>query len=353
MVRFAGYELPVNYPTGILKRASAHPGGGRAVRCQPHGADRAAAESGALTDAAAALERLVPMDVLGLKPGRQRYGLFTDEAGGILDDLMFANRGDHLLLVVNAACKAADSRTSRPGLATGRGEPLERGLLALQGPKAEAVLAEAPARTWRACGSWTSARSSLAVCPRWCRARAIPARTASRSRSPARDTADLAVRLLASPDVQPVGLGARDSLRLEGGSASTATTSTRHHPGRGGAGVGDPAGPPGRRRARAAFPAPARSWARSPRGRRVRQDVSDQRGLSGTEKAGHDGTGHARGRIAHSISSKLTGGTRAMSPRLSGSGRPRHGIMPSAAPARRRAPATSAAPQAASRPPNT
>ena len=83
------------------------------------------------------------------------------------------------------------------------------------------------------------------------------------------------------------------------------------------------------------------------------QHVSDQGCLAGPEKARHDGTGHARNRIVHSSSSKLIGGTRAMRPRLSGCGLPRHGMMPSLALARRRAPSTSAGPQAASRPPKT
>ena len=74
------------------------------------------AKSGDVDDAARALERLVPVDILGLKPGRQRYALFTNEAGGILDDLMVANRGDHLLLVVNAACKDADEAHLRAHL---------------------------------------------------------------------------------------------------------------------------------------------------------------------------------------------------------------------------------------------
>jgi hypothetical protein len=86
---------------------------------------------------------------------------------------------------------------------------------------------------------------------------------------------------------------------------------------------------------------------------RMGQDVPDQRRLPGPEETGHDGARHARGRSAHSSSSKLTGGTRAMSPRLSGCGLPRHGMMPSVAHARRRAPSTSAGPQATSRPPNT
>src|SRR3546814_13538425 len=96
--------------------------------------------SGNTADAALALERLVPVDVLGLGEGRQRYAFFTNEKGGILDDLMIANRGDHLLLVVNAACEADDEAHLRASLSDScEVEVLaDRALLALQGPQAEA-----------------------------------------------------------------------------------------------------------------------------------------------------------------------------------------------------------------------
>ena len=92
-------------------------------------------------DAALALERLVPVDLAGLAEGRQRYAMFTNDAGGILDDLMVANRGDHLFLVVNAACKAADVAHLRAKLPELQVDELhDRALLALQGPRAEAAL---------------------------------------------------------------------------------------------------------------------------------------------------------------------------------------------------------------------
>src|SRR3546814_4027172 len=98
--------------------------------------------SGRVEDAALALERLVPVDVLGIAPGRQRYALFTNDAGGIIDDLMVINRGAHLMLVVNAACKIGDEAHLRQHLSDAcEIEPLtDRGLLALQVPKAEDVL---------------------------------------------------------------------------------------------------------------------------------------------------------------------------------------------------------------------
>src|ERR1700753_1996581 len=142
MVPFAGYDMPVQYGTGVLKehlhtRAScglfdvSHMG---QIALRP--------KSGRVEDAARALEWLVPQDILALPPGRQRYALFTNETGGILDDLMVANFGDHLFLVVNAACKAEDEALLREHLSdVCIVEPLrDRALIALQGPKAESVL---------------------------------------------------------------------------------------------------------------------------------------------------------------------------------------------------------------------
>ena len=103
MVGFAGYALPVQYPAGIMAE-HLHCRSAAALFDVSHMGQAELRGEGA----AAALEALTPADVAGLKPGRQRYGLFTNAEGGILDDLMFANRGDHMLVVVNAACKEAD-----------------------------------------------------------------------------------------------------------------------------------------------------------------------------------------------------------------------------------------------------
>src|SRR6185312_6581075 len=143
MVPFAGYEMPVQFPAGVLRehlntRVSAglfdvsHMG---QIALRP--------KSGQVADAALALERLVPQDILGVAPGRQRYAQFTNEAGGILDDLMVANFGDHLFLVVNAACKEEDETHLRANLSgVCEVDSLgDRALLALQGPMAESVLA--------------------------------------------------------------------------------------------------------------------------------------------------------------------------------------------------------------------
>lgn len=217
MVPFAGYEMPLQYTAGILKehlhtRASAglfdvsHMG---QIIVRPR--------SGVLADAAHALEQLVPADILGLAPARQRYGLLTNAAGGILDDLMISNRADHYLLIVNAARKDADEAHLRTHLAPiCEVQRSDRALLALQGPKAEAVLASlAPA-----CASmrFMDVREMVIA-----GAACIVARSGYTGEdgfeiSVSEDAATcVAEALLSHADVAPVGLGARDSLRLEAG----------------------------------------------------------------------------------------------------------------------------------------
>src|SRR5579875_1165670 len=138
MVPFAGYEMPVQYPAGIMAE-HLHCRAGAALFDVSHMGQ--ASLHGAT--AAAALESLVPGDITGLKPGRQRYTLLMNEAGGILDDLMVANHGNRLLLIVNASRKQADYRHLADRL--GEEYPVEqhedRALLALQGPAASAVMA--------------------------------------------------------------------------------------------------------------------------------------------------------------------------------------------------------------------
>ena len=108
MVPFAGYEMPVQYPLGVLKEHLHTRAAAGLFDVSHMGQVILRPKSGRYADAALALERLAPVDVLGLAEGRQRYGMFTNDAGGIEDDLMFANRGDHLFVVVNAACKDQD-----------------------------------------------------------------------------------------------------------------------------------------------------------------------------------------------------------------------------------------------------
>jgi aminomethyltransferase len=217
MVAFAGYDLPVQYPTGIM-REHLHTRAAAGLFDVSHmGQIAVRPRSGDVADAAAALERLVPMDVLGLPVGRQRYGLFTNDAGGILDDLMFANRGDHLFLVVNAACKAADLAHLETALgATCEVEALDRALIALQGPQAEAALAELHPDV-------TGMRFMDVRAIDFHGMRTVVSRSGYTGEDgfeislEPRDAVDFAERLLAIGGVAPVGLGARDSLRLEAG----------------------------------------------------------------------------------------------------------------------------------------
>lgn len=218
MVPFAGYDMPVQYGEGVLRehlhtRASAglfdvsHMG---QIVLRP--------KSGRIEDAALALERLVPQDILALAPGRQRYALFTNELGGILDDLMVANHGDHLFLVVNAACKAEDEAHLRAHLSDICViEPLaDRALLALQGPRAESVLAHF-------CDEIAAMRFMDAGARRIGGIECLVSRSGYTGEDgfeislPAEASERLARGLLAETDVLPIGLGARDSLRLEAG----------------------------------------------------------------------------------------------------------------------------------------
>src|SRR6266700_1057688 len=144
MVPFAGYEMPVQYAPGVL-REHLHTRERAGLFDVSHmGQIALRAKSGSVEDAASALERLVPQDIVKVAPGRQRYAQFTNAGGGILDDLMVANFGSHLFLVVNAACKAEDEAHLRKHLADVCViEPLtDRALIAVQGPKAESVLAK-------------------------------------------------------------------------------------------------------------------------------------------------------------------------------------------------------------------
>jgi aminomethyltransferase len=218
IVPFAGYEMPVQFSTGVL-REHLHTRSSAGLFDVSHmGQIALRSKSGKVADAALALERLVPQDILAVAPGRQRYAQFTNEAGGILDDLMVANLGSHLFLVVNAACKAADEAHLRASLEDVCViEPLsDRALIALQGPKAQSVLAEL--------FSEVTAMRFMDAGPR-----RIDGIDCFVSRSgytgedgfeisvPAEHAESLAKILLANTDVLPIGLGARDSLRLEAG----------------------------------------------------------------------------------------------------------------------------------------
>jgi aminomethyltransferase len=218
MVPFAGYDMPVQFATGVLKEHLQTRAAAGLFDVSHMGQLALRAKSGKLEDAALALEKLVPMDILALAPGRQRYAQFTNEGGGILDDLMVANFGDHLFLVVNAACKDEDETHLRAHLSDSCIiETLpDRALIALQGPKAADVLAkfcpEAPVMKFMDAGPHQVNGIACFV---------------SRSGYTGEDGYEISIpndqaealtsALLDHPDVLPIGLGARDSLRLEAG----------------------------------------------------------------------------------------------------------------------------------------
>jgi aminomethyltransferase len=218
MVPFAGYDMPVQYAAGVL-REHLHTREKAGLFDVSHmGQIALHPKSGRIEDAALALERLVPQDILSLAPGRQRYAQFTNSTGGILDDLMVANFGRHLFVVVNAACKAEDETLLRAGLSdTCEIEPLaNRALIALQGPRAESVLAkfdaEVPAMRFMDC-----APRRLIGIDCFVSRSGYTGEDGFEISVPAEQAQALAEALLDNPDVLPIGLGARDSLRLEAG----------------------------------------------------------------------------------------------------------------------------------------
>jgi aminomethyltransferase len=218
MVPFAGYDMPVQYGTGVL-REHLHTRSACGLFDVSHmGQIAVRPKSGRVEDAMRALERLVPQDILALPPGRQRYALFTNDTGGILDDLMAANFGDHLFLVVNAACKAEDEAHLKEHLSdVCTVEPLrDRALIALQGPKAESVLAKFDAEI-RNMKFMDSGPRRLAGLDCFVSRSGYTGEDGFEISVPADAAQDLAKALLADEDVLPIGLGARDSLRLEAG----------------------------------------------------------------------------------------------------------------------------------------
>lgn len=221
MVPFAGYAMPVQYPAGLMAEHR---------QCRESAALFDVSHMGQLRlegdDAAAALETLVPVDVVGLAPGRQRYAFFTNEAGGLLDDLMIvrpqpadaaAGFGD-LFLVVNAGCKADDIAHLQRHIG-GRCRVVqmpERALLALQGPKAVDALARLnPAVA--ALVFMSGGRFELAGIGCFVTRSGYTGEDGFEISVPEARAVELARALLAQPEVGPAGLGARDTLRLEAG----------------------------------------------------------------------------------------------------------------------------------------
>jgi len=213
MVPFAGYSMPVQYPAGVMKE-HLHTRTAAGLFDVSHMGQVILRPKGSYEETALAFESLMPVDVLGVKPGRQRYGLFTNENGGILDDLMFANRGDHIFVVVNAACKTADIAHMTAHL-SGVCEVVaitDRALLALQGPEAETALArlvpEVAAMKFMDVGVFGDI---------WISRSGYTGEDGFEISLPMADAEAFAQKLLDMPEVMPIGLGARDSLRLEAG----------------------------------------------------------------------------------------------------------------------------------------
>ena len=215
MVPFAGYDMPVQYPLGVMKE-------------HLHSRDQAGlfdvSHMGQIrlsgANAAKALETLVPVDIIDLPVGMQRYAMFTNESGGILDDLMVANLGnDELFLVVNAACKDQDLAHLRKHIGEQcQIQPLfeERALLALQGPAAVKVLERlAPAVAQMTFMQFQPVQLLGADC--YVSRSGYTGEDGFEISVPADKAEELARRLLAEPEVAAIGLGARDSLRLEAG----------------------------------------------------------------------------------------------------------------------------------------
>jgi aminomethyltransferase len=213
MVPFAGYEMPVQYPLGV-KKEHLHTRNQAGLFDVSHMGQ--VKLSGA--NAAAALEKLVPVDIIDLPAGKQRYALFTNEDGGIMDDLMVSNLGDHLFVVVNAACKEQDIAHMSSNLGEGAEvEVLEdRALLALQGPKAAEALARIVPEVSEML--FMDSRTITIEGVGCIIGRAGYTGEDGYEISIPADKADFIARLLLEqPEVEFIGLGARDSLRLEAG----------------------------------------------------------------------------------------------------------------------------------------
>ena len=213
MVPFAGYSMPVQYPAGLM--------------AEHHHTRNAAglfdvSHMGQLTlsgpDAAAAFESLMPVDVIGLGLNKQRYGLLLNDAGGIIDDLMFVNRGQDIFVIVNGACKLGDLAhiQVRIGGRCTVTPQFDRALLALQGPQAVTALA-------RLLPGVETLVFMTGMAATWNGADLFVTRSGYTGEDgfeislPAASADAFARALLAQPEVKPIGLGARNSLRLEAG----------------------------------------------------------------------------------------------------------------------------------------
>ncbi len=219
MVPFAGYAMPVQYPMGVMKEHTHTRAGAGLFDVSHMGQISVDLHEAGHEAVALALESIIPQDVLGLKAGRQRYGFLTNSAGGIEDDLMFANTGDYLQLVVNGARKHHDIKLIRAAIKPVASVTFNDNapLLALQGPRAEDALASLVPEV----------RDMNFMDAAWISTKDFGSVFVTRSGYTGEDGFEIAPKsevavefaraLLNHDDVEPIGLGARDSLRLEGG----------------------------------------------------------------------------------------------------------------------------------------
>ncbi|MCC6814418.1 MAG: glycine cleavage system aminomethyltransferase GcvT [Rubrivivax sp.] len=213
MVPFAGYEMPVQYQAGLIAEH-------RHTREEAGLFD--VSHMGQLKligpDAAAALETLMPVDVQGLAENKQRYGLLLTDEGTIIDDLMFVNRGDHLFLIVNGACKAGDIAHMQARIGSRcLVQPLpDQALLALQGPQAVGALQRLVAGVEKLVFMTGGAFDWLGT-PLYVTRSGYTGEDGFEISLPGERAEAFARALLAQPEVKPIGLGARNSLRLEAG----------------------------------------------------------------------------------------------------------------------------------------
>jgi aminomethyltransferase len=213
MVPFAGYAMPVQYPSGLLAEHHHTRTGAGLFDVSHMGQLRLVGP-----DAAAAFETLMPVDVIDLAPGRQRYGLLLTDEGTIIDDLMFVNRGSELFVVVNGACKVGDLQHIQERIGSRcQVIPLpDRGLLALQGPKAVDALQRIVPGVEKLV-FMTGAGFQWQGADLFITRSGYTGEDGFEISVPGAQAEALARALLAHPEVKPIGLGARNSLRLEAG----------------------------------------------------------------------------------------------------------------------------------------
>ncbi len=213
MVPFAGYDMPVQYPAGLMAEHHHTRKAAGLFDVSHMGQLRLVGPS-----AAAALETLVPVDVMDLPAGKQRYGLLLNDDGGIIDDLMFFNRGEDIFVIVNGACKVGDIAHIQAHIGS-RCDVIpmpDMALLALQGPQAVTALSRLAPGVEKLV-FMTGGHFKVAGCDCFLTRSGYTGEDGFEISVPAAQADTLARALLAQPEVQPIGLGARNSLRLEAG----------------------------------------------------------------------------------------------------------------------------------------